>query len=356
MRLTGNKGEWSELYAFLYLLACGKLYAADENVKRLPNTFFPILKILREENEHNCYEYRVSSDTNIEIYLNNVLIKSISRNKLSSYASYLYRSIVSGENRAFYINNSEQIMNDLECSRIAAPSTDKIDMTLQIHDIQTGFEPVCGFSIKSELGNPPTLLNASCATNFIFEVTGLTDKQMDEINAIDTRNKIADRINQIKTYGNLSFVKASSNTFANNLMLVDSRMEEIIAEMLLYQYTTGIMDCEAVISALENSNPLHYPRKGFYEYKFKKLLCSVALGMVPGTQWDGHDAANGGYIIVTITGDVLAYHIYNRDFFETYLLKNTKFERASTTRHQYASIYKVDKKMYINLNLQIRFI
>lgn len=356
MRLTGNKGEWSELYAFLYLLASGKLYAADENVKRIPNTFFPILKILREEEKNNCYEYRVSSDTTIEIYLNNVLRKSVSRTKLQGYASYLYQSIVSGENRAFCIDNSEDIMADLECSRIAAPSTEKIDMTLQIHDIQTGFDPVCGFSIKSELGNPPTLLNASGATNFIFEVTGLTEKQMDEINAIDTRNKIADRIERIRSYGNLTFVRAASNTFANNLMLVDSRMEEIIAEMLLYQYTTGVMDCEKVVCALEQTNPLHFPRKGFYEYKYKKLLCSVALGMVPSTQWDGHDAANGGYIIVTYNGDVLAYHIYNRDFFETYLLKNTRFERGSTTRHKYATIYKNGEKMYINLNLQIRFI
>ena len=47
---------------------------------------------------------------------------------------------------------------------------------------------------------------------------------------------------------------------------------------------------------------------------------------MPSKEWDGHDEANGGYIIVSSDGDVLAYHIYNRDYFEKYLLDNTKLQ------------------------------
>lgn len=54
-------------------------------------------------------------------------------------------------------------------------------------------------------------------------------------------------------------------------------------------------------------------------------------------------------------GEVLAFHIYNRDKFKEYLLDNTQFERGSTTRHRYASIYEENGHMFINLNLQIRF-
>ena len=39
---------------------------------------------------------------------------------------------------------------------------------------------------------------------------------------------------------------------------------------------------------------------------------------------------SGSYIIVKADGEVLAYHIYNRNFFEQYLLDNTICERAST--------------------------
>ena len=78
--------------------------------------------------------------------------------------------------------------------------------------------------------------------------------------------------------------------------------------------------------------------------------------MMPSKEWDGLDEANGGYIIVKDDGDVLAYHIYNRDAFEDYLLKNTKFEKGSTSKHGFASLYEENGKMLINLNLQIRFI
>ena len=66
MRLTGNKGEWSELYALLHLLAQGKLYAADENVRKIDHTFFPIIKILRDEQADTHYEYHLSSETTVE--------------------------------------------------------------------------------------------------------------------------------------------------------------------------------------------------------------------------------------------------------------------------------------------------
>lgn len=51
MGLTGNKGEWSEIYVLLRLLADGRIYAADENLRRLEKVYFPILKIIREEKD-----------------------------------------------------------------------------------------------------------------------------------------------------------------------------------------------------------------------------------------------------------------------------------------------------------------
>ena len=53
--------------------------------------------------------------------------------------------------------------------------------------------------------------------------------------------------------------------------------------------------------------------------------------MMPSKEWDGQYEANGGYVIVKEDGDVLAYYIYNRGAFETYLLNNTKLERGSTS-------------------------
>ena len=53
--ITGNKGEWSEMYVLLRLLSQGKIHAADENVEKIEDIFFPILKIMREELKSNKY-------------------------------------------------------------------------------------------------------------------------------------------------------------------------------------------------------------------------------------------------------------------------------------------------------------
>lgn len=71
---------------------------------------------------------------------------------------------------------------------------------------------------------------------------------------------------------------------------------------------------------------------------------------------DFHEAIRGYiYIVVTREGKVLAYHIYNRNYFEEYLLKNTKYETASTSRHGFGEVYSENGEDYIKLNLQVWF-
>lgn len=353
--LTGNKGEWSEIYVMLRLLSAGKIHAADEDIKKIENIYFPILKIIREEIINCKYEYKIADK--VQVFMNDNFVCEIDRTVFENEADYLYNKILLGETGAFSIEKTQKFISEIGCTRLAAPSSDKTDITMQIHDIQTGYNPICGFSIKSEIGNPPTLINAASATNFIFEVKGLTSIQIDEINSINTKTKIIDRMNRIFTDAEeVSFCGINSDTFKRNLMLIDSRLPELAAHTLICHYRDGITSCKDIVEKMETENPMGYPSKDFYVYKFKKLLCSAALGMTPARMWDGIDEANGGYIIVTINGDVLAYHIYNRAYFETYLLNNTKFERASTSRHNYASLYRKDGKVYVNLNLQIRFI
>lgn len=355
--ITGNRGEWSEAYVLLRLLAQGKLYAANENLEPIEDMYFPILKILREEIRNKKYEYAIDpEERKINILFNGELIQSIPQSRFCMEADYMYNQITNGIGIAFAIPASEEFLKYIGCTRIAAPSSDKTDVKMQIHDVNTGYSPVCGFSIKSEIGSAPTLINATGATNFIYEVEGLTEEQVVSINAIETRTKIKDRMDRIFTEAtSVRFVRVNSDVFEHNLMLIDSRLHEIVAEALIAHFRDGVVSCKDVVAALEEANPLCFPIAGFYNYKFKELLCCAALGMNPGTEWDGTDEANGGYIVVTSDGKVLTYHIYNRDFFKNYLMQNTKFERGSTTRHGYAKLYKENGQTYLKLNLQIRF-
>ena len=46
--LTGNKGEWSEIYTFFKLLADKKVFSGDADLKKMEKLFYPIVKIVRE--------------------------------------------------------------------------------------------------------------------------------------------------------------------------------------------------------------------------------------------------------------------------------------------------------------------
>ena len=350
-----NKGDWSEFYIMLYLLGARKLYTADESLQKLENIHFPIKRVIREDVKDENVNFIVKDVERVDIYLNETLVKTMTSAEFEEEADLLYSDILAGSG-SFDIPRSEEFLNSIYLKRVAAPSTDIADIRMELHDTYTGIDQVMGFSAKSYIGGAPTLLNASGATNFVYEVTRLTDAQMEMINAINSKTKILDRIHAIGSLGGtLTYVKTANSTFAENLMMIDSNMEVIIAEMLLYSYTFGIVDCKTIVEALESSNPLRYSRTDAYSYKFKQFLCAKALGMEPSVRWSGEDEANGGFVVAKSDGDVLAYHLYNRDKFKKYLFESTKFERGSTTRHGYATIYKENDKMYINLNLQIRF-
>lgn len=47
--MTGNIGEWSELYTLFKLLADGKLYAADADTNKIPEIYYDVLKVIRSQ-------------------------------------------------------------------------------------------------------------------------------------------------------------------------------------------------------------------------------------------------------------------------------------------------------------------
>jgi hypothetical protein len=356
VRIKGNKGEWSEIYTLLRLLATGKLFAADEELNRIESMFFPVLKIIREEMHGTKYEY-FTGDI-VKICLGETTVMELPAAAFNTEADSILRELLRhGAGRgSFALEETEAFMRKIHINVLKARSTDKSDINVQLRDVNTGFEQIVGFSIKSELGSSPTLLNAGKTTNFIYRVDRLPQDKIAEINAIDTDYKILDRIAAISTNGGkFLFVKTANETLANNLIMIDSQMAVIVAEMLVAYYAGTAKTCTELLKHVTTIDPLSRPDK-FYEHKVKELLCAVALGMKPATPWDGSDEATGGYIVVKTDGEVLAYHIYNRDSFKGYLLNNTRFESGGTTRHDYAVLYEENGEVFIKLNLQIRFI
>ena len=364
MVIRQNKGEWSELYAFIRLLKEGKIYAADESVNKIDNIFFPILRMLRKENEDQCFDYVTGPI--IRICRNGKEVNTVSVEKIKKNADILFAKIFSGtesgEKGAFEIPELSDFLSDMNISKVKAPSVDKVDITMQVHDIKTGYEPVLGFSVKSDVGSPPTLLNSGMNTRFRYEIHGITDSDMNAINAIDksvTREYMKERMSELfNRASSVEYHSMLDQTYEDNLFLIDSMLPQIYANFILLHFKTmnfKHMDCRNTCSVLDQINPLNHRKKNIYTYKIKKLLCASALGMTPGKEWNGVEAATGGYLIVKRDGEVLCYHLYNRNFFEDYLLNNTVIDRPSASRHKYGSIFKEEKRFFIDLNIQIRF-
>lgn len=358
MAITGNKGEWSEIYTFFRLLGEQKVYSGDENLRRIEHLFYPILKILRSEKDAD-YEYAINGDIVIVSEDGTEKMRKPIVDFLTKAQELLLKIKEAGG--TFSAPEIESFMNSIYCNTLKAKSKDKTDIRIVIHDLRTGMCPQLGFSIKSQLGGDSTLLNASKATNFTYKInTKISDLEIKRINSISTKSKIQDSIKEIiKVGGNLSFNRIDNCIFNNNLVLIDSFMPNILAEIVLDYFSTERKSVKEITENIAGKNPLKYDTRNnhkFYEHKIKCFLTDVALGMMPATVWSGKYEANGGYLVVKEDGDVLCYHFYNRNMFENYLYNNTRLETGSSSRNNFGEIYKQeDNTLLFKLNLQIRF-
>lgn len=359
MAITGNKGEWSEIYVLFKLIGEKQVFAGDGNLNKIEDLFYPIIKILRNEQQGH-YEYSLEDDIVIISEDGTELLRKSVSDFLQKANTLL--DVIRRSKGTFVAPEVEEFMSQIHCSKVKAKSRDKTDITIVIHDLRTGMTPTLGFSIKSQVGNNSTLLNASGSTNFCFRIDGchLSDDEISTINNIETKQKILDRVqNVIKKNGSFKFVGMDDHIFCNNLVLIDSMLPRIVAEILLNYYSKGENDLKINTSMVTKTNPLHYDIKDnhpYYEHKIKNLLVASALGMVPHTTWTGKYDANGGYLVVKEDGDVLCYHFYDRNLFEDYLFENTKLDTPSSSRNKFGSIFKGENdNLYFKLNLQIRF-
>lgn len=366
--ITANKGEWSELYVLFKLLGDKKLYAGDGNLNKL-STYYPVIKALRDEcvqKQLKHYEYKLQGDIVILSESGNEIIRIPTSEFVENY-EVLFSGIKAGpqkgEKGAFPIPSISSFLRKIECNTVKAKSSDKADIKVVIHDYHTGTEPLLKFSIKSEAGNKSSLLNPSAPTNMFYSLNGNIDESLaNEVNAINTKDKVIDRINKLLEKGiSFNFEGFGSKIFENNLRMIDCNLPEMLGDMVLDSYIND-KDIARGLQRISERNPFNFDKSmghDFYGYKMKSFLIAVALGMKPATAWNGIYDATGGYIIVKDDGDVICFHIYDRNLLEEYLVSNTRFETPTSDINKIGGrrfiVYKENDKWYFNLNLQVRF-
>lgn len=363
-----NFGEWSELYVLGIILSDGGMYAADENQNINKNIFYKVLKIIVEGNLDNDDISYVTEGNSIKIIIGDVFKENINTGKIRKVSHKMYRDMASRTTGGtFTIKSGSDLKNLLRCKEIRSPSNRKKDLDLVLLDYKNKIPtPQLGFSIKSKMGGPSTLINAG-ATKFIYEIK---HNKETPTSLPDLSNYISKKVKKgkvkysvqikkliIKLYEDgyeLRFVKTDNEIYSRNLGLIDSSLSNYLSKILLTYYLESPM--KKVIDLLDYCYPKSNEKNTQPRYKIRNYLSTSAMGLMPGSLWSGKITDFGGMIIVKNDGKVLCYYLYNLEDFEDYLTSSTYLDTPSTSRHCFGIPYKSNGKYFIKLNLQVRFV
>ena len=353
--LTGNVGEWSEIYVVLRLLADGRITLADSNLSPRPGNYLEIVEVHRNSADGQL-KFVIDDDReSIMLEGNNEAI--CRRSEIHELSVHLFEALVIG-GRSIQVPQLDNLLARMRTHQLTAPSTGKTDLQVLVRDGRTGEIFLMAFSVKSQIGGAATLLNASGATNFRYEVKGprLAIAKLESLGQSPREIISQARTLQVR----IDNGKPLNQTFESNLRMVDSGMPQIVATMLYGHFDGEGSQISDVSEFLELKDPIGVGEENakiFYTHKVKDLLADIALGLTPSKKWDGSYVVNAGYMVVNRFGQVVCLMFEERDVFRQYLFSNTRFERGSRSRHNYGSIVRDSRgSSYLDLNLQIRFV
>lgn len=348
-----NKGEWSELYAICKMLYDQAVVICDDKLAPT-DEYIQILKLLMKS-IHGAAEYDVNGKANgdVSVVMNGRVIKDL-RIRHEEIEKIL-GEIHSGSGASFVVPSGDRMMDKLDLDEFKASSQQKADIEAIAHFPQDDITRKTGFSIKSQIGSPPTLLNASQATNFLYKITGFNGNVSD-VNAINTSSKVKDRIKAIyREGGEFEYFGMENSTFEGNLRMIDTNLPQIVSDMLMVFYVgNGVRTLHEIVKACASIFDTATEQEIIK--KTKDLLANITLGMIPKSPWDG-SSLGGGCIFVKDDGNIVCFTLYDMDAFKEYLINNTKFDTPSTTRHKFGELFRGnDGELYFKLCLDIRFL
>jgi type II restriction enzyme len=355
MSLRGNRGEWSEVYVLLRTLAEGRLQASDGKLDAVEGSVLHVAEIIRQHRDRS-YHYTINADdVVVSVVPDGSVLESIQRAEIAELADVALIAISQG-GFSFDIPALQTLLAKLRVTELKLTGSNKGDIDMRIHDQSTASTFAAAYSIKSQLGSPSTLLNASGATNFEYEIVG--DGESKTLAGLK-HLKGKKLVQQLYANGfKLEYLGMCNDTFESNLRMIDGQMPVVVATLLRLHYEGRGARVAEVLEALIQEDPCGYGKSSElqYRHKVKTLLHAVALGMTPAREWDGSLTADGGYVVVKKLGQLACFPSARVDAFRDHLLDNTKFERASTSRHRYGRLFEDEGTTRIRLNLQIRFI
>jgi hypothetical protein len=351
----GNLGEWSELYTLGYLLVHGGAYAADEKQDPMPEMFHKVLQVYLAGKIGEPETNYIINKNDVAILVSGNEVARVERSLIQSAIQNMFSELTDGEHKkTFELATGNDLLDLIHRTRISASSSERAnDLDLVLEDqVMSVPTPRVGFNIKSQIGGRATLLNASGATNFVYQVVPNNDSSKTPYPKFE-HGKHGQNLEALYKSGyHLEFETITSQVFHQNLTLLDMQFPSYLARVLLHSYLSGE---KTFASAVESVFPEEDSSSRQPIFKLKEFLGAVAMGLRPSFSWDGDTTKFSGILVVKDSGEIVFYYLYNRKNFEEHLFNSVAFERASTNRHKYGEIYSEKGIDKIRLNLQIRF-
>lgn len=336
-----NVGEWSELFALSTLLAA----SASANAR----SSLPKAKRVRHRHSiaEGAIEYSIAKGV-LSIENGKNAKATVSADLISGLAAELLNDIRAKSGRTFTSKAGEQLANVLQFSGAGATLRDD----LEVQWIRSSRAEWLGLSVKSLLGAKPTLLNASPATNFLFEIAGGDAIRLREVFAKATGMKGLFALLK-KSKVELEFVRMDNEIFSDNLMQFSKRLPSILGALLV---TAAQNSAKSISDVWETASAQGLLRPPEDLESVLEFLGAVGLGMRPTKKWVGRDTRFGGFVVVNGDGTVEISDEAHPSALGRVLFKSLKFEWGSRDRHKFGIPFASGDKLFIKLNLQLRFI
>lgn len=341
--MKGNIGEWSEIYTLLWLLLHGEAALADSNLQPVGGRI-RFLRLIKQEQSGQKHFYPGQHQYG-------EVDSAVSPQQIEAALANFERVVSAGRNLgAFEMPELHEIMQRLGLAQLRASSRTKTDLLVEIEDLFGGPARMVGFSIKSELGSPSTLINAGGHTAFKFQITGDADlakrigEEVPSSKVSLLLRRLSDNNIGLKPYG------PKSPVLRENLEFFGVDVPDLMSSLLVGYYLGQGKTVWSLLHNLGFEGPHHDQAR----YKVGQFLRAAAMGMKPASTWRGFNEMHGGFLILRKTGQVLALPASNEETFREYLLKHTYFDTPSTPRHKFGSLYFEEGVPCLDLSLQIR--
>jgi type II restriction enzyme len=335
--MTGNKGEWSELYAFLYTLINGEIVEKDGTVN-------VVTKMARFEcGKEKEYTWE---DGYIKIPKGQLQLFSepVNPADLRLLLPDMFSEIKNGTG-SYSCPTIEKVMKVLDIERIKSASSNKDDFKIQFRGSK-----LRGFNVKSELGNCAGIINASKKTNFFYQVfSSLSDS---DVNALRGPK---DRIRTIyDNGGHLEF----RDCHESYKMQLGQEATQIFSMLLLEYFKSDEKMIPKLVDQIFGSKKrvLNLPKEIWINTISRILTDSGDFIRPSKIRMRDARSASGGLIFVKRNGTVTCDIYSSKDDAGDYLYKTAFLDTASTTRHDFGKVYLEPDKGYraIKLNLNIK--